>query len=210
MPKNESHFCHVIAVVVTSMAVIAPAWSQIGADPIGELKRTSTFDRAQRIDVGRAAKGKPACYFREEGSSHKLDIGITADGAFLRVASGDEPLDAGSIPKPPLKVFAGKGLTRLVDGDLKSTGEYEPFQDFSGAVEYVPNLNTGYGSGFVVVAKGDAKSFLELVARARQEFVVVQSEAAPKNVNVIAIYKFDAGAISALLACAKRHINNSR
>lgn len=199
------HSCLTVAVFTLSMTAISPAWSQAGTDPIGELKKTSTFDRALHVDVAKSAKGKPVCYLREEGSSHKLDIGIGAVGAFIRVASGDGPLDAGYIPKPPLKVFAGKELTKLVDGDLKSTGEYEPFQVYDGAIEYVPNLHTGYGGGFVVVAKGDAKSFLDIVARARKEFVVVQSEAAPKNVDIIAIYNFNANAVSALLACAKKH-----
>lgn len=206
MRKNEIRFCLVIAIVVGSMTAVRPAWPQGGSDPIGELKKTSTFDRAQHVDVAKAAKGTPVCYFREEGSSHTLDIGIGAAGAFIRVASGDGPLDTGSIPKPPLKVFAGKELTRLVGGDLKSTGEYEAFQVYDGAIDYVPNLKTGYGGGFVVVAKGDAKSFLELVVRARREFIVVQSKAEPKNVDVIAIYKFNASAASALLACAKKHV----
>lgn len=205
MAKEKSHFCLVVALVMGSMTVISPAWPQGGADPIGELKKASTYDRAQHVDVAKPAKGKPVCYFREEGSSHTLDIGIGAAGAFIRVASGDGPLDAGSIPKPPLKVFAGKELTKLVGGDLKSTGEYEAFQVYDGTIDYVPNLKTDYSGGFVVVAKGDAKSFLDMVARARQEFVVVQSKAEPKNVDVIAIYKFNASAAAALLACAKKH-----
>lgn len=203
MRKNEIRFCLVIAIVVGSMTAI-PAWSQGGADPIGELKKTSTFDRAQHVDVAKPVKGKPVCYFREEGSSHKLDIGISAAGAFIRVASGDGPLDAGSIPKPPLKVFAGKELTRLVDGDLKSTGEFEPIQLYDGAVDYAPNIRTQFGGGFVVVAKGDAKSFFDVIARAGpRDFVVVQSASAPKNVDIVAVYKFKASVIPALLACAK-------
>lgn len=90
----------VIASFALSMTAISPAWPQGGSDPIGELKKTSTFDRAQHVDVAKSAKGKPVCYFREEGSSHTLDIGIGAAGAFIRVATGDGPLDAGSIPKP--------------------------------------------------------------------------------------------------------------
>jgi hypothetical protein len=196
----------VIASFALSMTVITPAWPQGGADPIGELKKASTFDRAQHVDVAKPAKGKPVCYFREEGSSHTLEIGIGAAGAFIRVASGDGPLDAGSIPKPPLKVFAGKELTKLVGGDLKSTGEYESFQTYAGAFDYVPNVKTVFGGGFVVIAKGDAKAFLDMVARARREFVVVQSGAEPKNVDVIAIYDFNTSAVSALLACAKKHV----
>jgi hypothetical protein len=192
--------------IALSMAAIGPACAQSGMDPVGELKKKSTFDQAQHVDVAVSAKGAPVCYFREEGSSHKLDIGIGAFGAFIRIASGDGPLDAASIPQPPMKVFAGKELTKLVDGDLKSTGEYEAFSIYDGMIEYVPNIETGYGGGFVVVAKGDTKTFLDMVVRARREFVVVQSQAQPKNVDVIAIYNFNAGTASALLACAKRHV----
>jgi hypothetical protein len=180
--------------------------SQAGGDPIGELKKTSTFDRAQRVDVGTSRKGKPVCFFREEGSSHTLSIGIGAVGAFIRVASGDGPLAAESIPKPPLQVFAGMEITKLVDGDLKSTGEYMPIEIYEGATDYVPNLDTEYGGGFVVIGKGDAKSFFDMVASARKQFVVVQSTAEPKNVDVIAIYDFKASAIPPLLACAKKQI----
>ena len=199
------HSCLVIASIALSMTAINPAWSQAVADPIGELKKTSTFDRARHVDIAKSSKGKPVCYFREEGSSHELDIGISADGAFVRVSSGDGPLDASSIPKPPLKVFAGKELTKLVDGDLKSTGEYEPIQVYDGAVDYVPNIGTPYGAGFVVIAKGDPKSFFEMVVRAGpRDFVVVQSASAPKSVDIVAVYKFNMSVIPVLLDCAKK------
>lgn len=135
-----------------------------------------------------------------------LDIGISAEGAFLRVQSGDGPLGAESIPKPPLRIFAGKDVTKVVDGDVKATGEYERFQTYAGAIEYVPNLVTPYGAGFVVVSKGDTQSFLEMVVRARGEFVVIQSTLEPKNVDVIAIYHFQKSTMTALLSCAKKHI----
>ena len=59
---------------------------------------------------------------------------------------------------------------------------------------------------FVVVAKGDARAFLEMVARANTQFVVVQSVANPKSVNYVAIYNFKAATIPALLACAKDRV----
>lgn len=199
------HTCLAVALFALAMTAISPAWSQSGADPIGELKKTSTFDRAHHVDVAKSATGKPVCYFREEGSSHTLDIGIGAVGAFIRVASGDGPLDAGSIPRPPLKVFAGKELTKLVDGDLKSTGEYESIRGYDGAIDYVPNISTLYGAGFVVIAKGDPKSFFEMVVRAGpKDFVVVQSASTPKNVDIIGIYKFNMSVIPVLFDCAKK------
>jgi hypothetical protein len=197
-------WCSALSVVLGSAVATGPVQSQ-GRDPIGSLSKTSTFNSAQHISLGKSRNGKPVCFFREEGSSHRLDIGMTADGAFIRVEHGDGLLAAGSIAKPPLKVFAGKELTKLVDGDLKSTGEYEQFQIYGGAVDYAPNLSTEMGNGFAVIAKGDAKSFFEMVARARGEFVVVQSVSEPRNVDVIAIYKFNASAIPALLSCAQKH-----
>jgi hypothetical protein len=212
------HSCLVIASFALSMTAINPAWSQAGADPIGELKKTSTFDRARHVDIAKSSKGKPVCYFREEGSSHRLDIGLSADGAFIRVESGEGPLANESNfnpelplvtrtnPKPPLRIFAAKGLTKVINGDVKSTGEYEPLQFYGGAVDYVPNIDTVFGEGFVLVTKGDTKSFLEMVTRARGEFIVVQSVAEPKNFDGVAIYGFKASTLAALLACAKKHI----
>ena len=51
------HSCLAVAFFATT--AIGPAWSQGGADPIGELKKTSSFDRAQHVDVAKSAKGKP-------------------------------------------------------------------------------------------------------------------------------------------------------
>jgi hypothetical protein len=195
-----------ISVVLGSFVATSPAQTQGRGDPIGDLIKTSTFNSAQRVNLGKSSTGKLACFFREEGSSHKTDIGVSADGAFVRVEHGDGPLPTESIPKPPLRVFAGKGLTKLIDGDVKATGEYEQLQIYAGAVDYVANLDTKYGNGFVLVSKGDAKSFFEMMARARGEFVVAQSIAEPKNVDVIAIYAFNASTTSALLSCAKKNI----
>jgi len=196
----------VIAAVLALMIAGGRAQSESGVDPIGNVKKVSTFDRAQGINVGKSATGKPVCFFREEGGSHQLDIGMSADGAFIRVAHGDGPLPAEEIPTAPLRLFAGKGLTKLVDGDEKYTGTYQPMQTYSGSIEYVSNLDTDFGSGFIVFTKEDAKSFLEMVAHARGEFVVVQSEAKAKRLDRVAIYHFSVNAIPALLSCAKQHV----
>ncbi|MGA7971776.1 MAG: hypothetical protein WCA36_03140, partial [Pseudolabrys sp.] len=80
-------------------------------DPIGSLTRTATFDRAKRIYVGKSKSGTVACYFREEGDTHRLDIGIAAAGAFVRLQT-PEPREA--TPALPVRVFAGKEKTRRV------------------------------------------------------------------------------------------------
>ena len=86
---------------------------------------------------------------------------------------------------------------------MKASGEYEPIRIFDGAVSYTPNLATRYGSGFIVVT-GDAKSFLEMVAHARGEFVVVRSAAEPRKADVVAIYNFRESTASTLLSCASK------
>ena len=189
-----------VAVLVTA----GSAQSQGSGDTIGDLVRTSTFSSADHVNVGKSNVVKQACFFREQGSSHMLDIGVSADGAFIRLAYGDGPLPADSIPKPPLQVFAGKQLTKLVDGDMKVTGEYEPIQVYDGAANYTPNIATRYGSGFIVVTNGDTRSFLGIVARARGEFIVVRSVSDPRKVDVVAIYDFKESTMSALLACAQK------
>ncbi len=187
-------------------AAPSPAQPQKRGDPIGSVTRISTFARAQGINVGKSSTGKPVCFFREEGSSHKLDIGISADGAFIRVEHGDGPLPPEAIPTSPLQLSAGKAVTKLVDGDEKNTGEYTPLFVYDGSIDYVSNLVTDFGNGFVVVSQDDPESFFEIVARARGEFAVVQSTSEPKKSDVVAVYKFTTKSISALLSCAKKHI----
>lgn len=187
-------------------AVSAPARPQRRSDPIGSVTRTSTFDRARGIHVGKSIKGTPVCFFREEGSSHKLDIGIGSDGAFIRVEHGDGPLPPEAVPTSPLQLFAGKAMTKLVDGDEKQTGEYKPLRIFGGSIDYISNLVTGFGSGFVVVSQGDPEAFLEIVALARGEFMVVQSASDPNKTDVVAVYKFTTKSVPTLSACARKHV----
>ncbi|QWG17148.1 hypothetical protein KMZ68_19505 [Bradyrhizobium sediminis] len=196
--------CLVAPLVIGALVAAGSAQSQGSGDTIGDLVRTSTFSSTEHVNVGKSNVVKQACFFREQGSSHMLDIGVSADGAFIRLAYGDGPLPADSIPKPPLQVFAGKQLTKLVGGDMKVTGEYEPIQVYDGAANYTPNIATRYGSGFIVVTNGDTRSFLEIVARARGEFIVVSSASVPRKVDVVAIYDFKESTMSALLSCAKK------
>jgi hypothetical protein len=204
---GRPRFC---ALLLFLFAAVSTARAEGAGDPIGALNKTSTFPGAKRIQVGKSNSGARACFFREEGGSHRLDIGVRADGAFLRVESGDGPLPAEMIPKPPLIVFAGKDVTKTVDGDVKATGRYAPLQAYDGAVDYAPNIDSRMGGGFVLLAKGDAKSFLDLIARARGEFIVVQSASRPKDVDVVAIYDFTASAAQSLLNCAKKRLKRLR
>ncbi len=192
--------CGSLALVAAVSLAANAAQAQQRGDPIGALTRIETFNRAQHIDVGRTAAGKLACYFREEGSSHRLDVGVTAEGAFLRLQAG-EPREM--TPRPPLRVFAGKQVTR----GGRVTDDYTVLQAYEkNAAFYVPRPDQ---TDFVLVAQYDAAGFLEMVARARNEFVVVQSLADPKQVNIVAIYKFNANAIPALLSCLQARVHTA-
>jgi hypothetical protein len=209
----------VISIMFWSLIVTSLAQSQGVGDPIGRLTKTSTFDRAQHVNVGKSTKGNVVCFFEEEGDTNTLYIGISAYGAFIRDESSDTltnpsnfnpalPLVTRTNPKPPVRVFAAKGLTKLVDGDEKSTGEYEPLQMYNGPVDYVPNIDSVYGGGFILVTKGDAKSFFEMIVNARREFIVVQSISEPKNLDGTAVSdNFKMSTVAALLSCAKKYIH---
>ncbi len=189
------------AVFAFGSLAVWPALSQERGDPIGAITKAATFDRAQRVDVGKTKAGRTVCYFREEGTSHSLDIGIAAGGAFIRLETGDS---RETTPSPPLRVFAGKQKTRRDGANEYATNDFEVLQEYGGGIDfYVPKPDTG---DFVVVAKGDAKTFLDMVARARTEFVVVQSAADEKNTDIVAIYKFTTAKIPALLSCARDRI----
>lgn len=189
--------CCFLAMLLSAALAPGLAFSQARGDPIGPLARVATFDRAQQIIVGKTKAGKIACYYREEGGSHSLDIGMTAEGAFIRLETGDS---RETTPTPPLRVFAGKQIAK---GEYV-TNEFTVLRAYDGPFDYyIPTPSQG---DFVVVAKGDAKAFFEMVARAKMEFVVVQSVADRKTVDIVAIYKFKTSAIPALLSCAKERI----
>ena len=131
------------------------------SDPIGQLRRIARYDAAAKIDVGQSPGGLLACYFREEGSSHRLDIGVTGSRAFLRLEAPDE---RDATPTPPLNVFAGKS---------GPADDYVPIKAFDGAVSFA--MPQPERSDFVLIAETDPRGFLQMVAAARGEFVVVQS-----------------------------------
>ena len=170
-------------------------------DPIGSLTKTATFDRVRKIYVGKSQAGTIACYAREEGDTHRLDIGIAAQGAFIRLAT-PEPRE--KTPVPPVRVFAGKEKTKRVGNNEYATGEFTVLKSYDGDVEfYVPEPTKG---GFTVITRSDPAAFLAMLAGAKTEFVVVQSIADPKAINIVAIYHFSTGMVPALLSCAKANI----
>lgn len=193
--------CSIFVAAVLACLVPGAAPAQEPRDPIGPLTKVSEFDHAQRVNVGRMKSGRMACYFREEGSSHSLDIGVTGEGAFIRLGTFDS---REATPAPPLRVFAGKRITRRVGDNEFDTGEYQVIQAYDGKAEYyIPDRES---RNFVLIAKENANAFLQMVARARTEFVVVQSVDDAKAIDIVAIYKFRSAAIPVLLLCAKQYV----
>ena len=152
--------CLVVPLVIGALVTAGSAQSQGSGDTIGDLVRTSTFSSTEHVNVGKSNMVKQACFFREQGSSHMLDIGVSADGAFIRLAYGDGPLPADSISKA-----AAAGVCRKTTdeaGRRRHEGDgwkSEPIQVYDGAANYTPNIATRYGSGFIVVTNGDTRSF---------------------------------------------------
>jgi len=188
---------HAPVAVALACVPACAAIAQERGDPIGPIAREALFDRAQRVNIGRTKSGKRVCYYREQGSSHSLDIGLGADAAFIRLETGDS---RDATPRAPLRVFAGQRIERAG----YATDQFTVLRAYPGqAGYYVPKPERG---DFVLVAEGDGRAFLEMVARARNEFVVVQSIADPKSVDYVAIYQFNARVIPALLSCAKTRL----
>ena len=167
---------------------------KVNFDPIGKITRINTFDRSQRVELGAAANGKPTCYFREQGSRYTLDIGMTALGAFIRLDTVDQ---RELTPKEPLRLFAGK---QIPPGEY-AAGLFEELRVYNGEFAFfIPKPDR---DGFVVIANGDPRAFLQMVAAARDQYVVVQSTLNPKNVNFVAVYAFPASAIGPIMECAR-------
>ena len=185
--------CHLLSPLLLSpllalAAASVPLAAVAADDPIGALTKIARYDTAAKVEIGRSDSGLVACYVREQGSSHQLDIGVSGTRAFIRLEAPDE---REATPQPPLKVFAGKST---------SADDYAPIKEFDGPVTFVvPRQDR---SDFTLIAEQHPREFLQMVAAARGEFVVVQARADAKITNVVAIYQFSPKAIAPLLACA--------
>ena len=159
-------------------------------DPVGPIALVGRYDGGQGVLLGRDQAGRTVCYRREEGSSHRLDIGVGPQGAFLRLDT-PEPRDA--TAREPVRVYAGH----------RSGDRFTVLAVFEGtARHHVPGVGA---SGFVLVA-AEAAAFLAVVAAARDQFLVVESRQAPAAREYVAIYEFTKAAADAMLACAVRHV----
>lgn len=148
--------------------------------------------------VGRDAGNRPVCFLREQGDTHRLDIGIGLEGAFVRLET-PEPRD--STARNPVRIYAG--LQQVKDG--YATDRFMVLEAFGGAVRFlVPQADRG---SFTIVATGDPLPFLAVVAAARGNFLVIDSREPPPSREYAAVYDFDRPAADALVACARQHLH---
>jgi len=160
-------------------------------DPVGPVSQTGRYEGGQSGLLGRDSAGRTLCFRREEGSSHRLDIGISRQGAFVRLET-PEPREA--TARDPVRVYAGQ----------RGAGDrFAVLAAYDGAARhFVANPSS---SGFTLVAT-DAAAFLAVVAAARDHFLVVESRQPPAARESVAIYDFTRAAGEAMLACAARHV----
>lgn len=191
--RNVPTLCAIV--VLAQLVLQQPALAQIGADPIGRIAQTGSYPGGQGVLIGRDASGTTVCYRREEGDSHRLDIGVGAIGAFVRLET-PEPRDA--LPRLPVRAYAGVEEVR----NDRSTGRFTPLLAYEDEITYVvPDRTLG---SFVLVATREAARFLAVVAAARGNFLVVEQRNAAVR-DYVAVYQFDRTAAEAILACRQRH-----
>jgi hypothetical protein len=183
------------AILAAIFAAPSPAAAQTAVDPIGRIAPTGRFEGGAKVQVGRDAAGRTVCFVREEGDSHRLDIGIGAAGAFVRLET-PEPRD--STPVPPVRVYAG--LQQTENG--RATDRFMMLKPYDGEVAYVAAI-PGQGS-FTLLAASAPEAFLAVVAAAAGNFLVIEQRRPPVR-DYVAIYEFNDRAAAALAACRQRH-----
>lgn len=186
-----------LALLCLSATLVAasPGVAQVAIDPIGKITPNGRFDGGSKVQLGRDAAGRPVCFVREEGDSHRLDIGIGAGGAFVRLET-PEPRDA--TPVPPVRVYAG--LQQTENG--RATDRFMVLRPYEGEVAYfVPT--PGQGS-FTLLAAGAPDAFLAVVAAAGGNFLVIEQRRSAVR-DYVAIYDFNEQAAAAVAACRQRH-----
>lgn len=177
------------------LPVAAQVARDVAIDPIGSIVPTGRFEGSPKVQLGRAAAGRTVCFVREQGDSHRLDIGVSASGAFVRLAT-PEPRDA--MPLPPVRVYAG--LQQAEQG--RATDRFMVLKPHDGNVTYiVPSPALG---SFTLLADGTPEAFLAVVAAAGGNFLVIEQRRPPVR-DYVAIYEFNDQAAAALAACRQRH-----
>ncbi len=182
-----------------ALGLAPPVLAAGDGDPIGQIGSAVPYEGDARVAVGPDADGHPVCFTRETGDNHRLDIGIGTAGAFVRLEAADSD-GAAAMPQAPLQIYAGE--QQVADG--KATDRFNVLKAFTGTARFL--RFTGPAPGFVVVADGNPAPFLEVVAAARRQFLVVASQQDPRAIDYVAVYDFTPEAAGAVIACATRHV----
>lgn len=165
-----------------------------GADPIGPITVTGRFAGSHGVLLGRDIRGGGVCLVREQGDSHRLDIGLGGKGAFVRL---DTPEPREALPRLPLRVYAGE---QEVQGG-RVTDRFKKLSTFAGEAEYVvPDRAKG---GFTLLATSNPAGFLAVVAAARNNFLVVEQVNNAAR-DYVAVYTFDPPAAAGLATCRRQ------
>jgi hypothetical protein len=181
--------------LTATLVVASPGAAQVAVDPIGKITPTGRFDGSTKVQLGRDPAGRTVCFVREEGDSHRLDVGISAGSAFVRLET-PEPRDA--TPVPPVRVYAG--LQQTENG--RATDRFMVLKPYEGEVAYIVPT-PGQGS-FTLLAAGSPDAFLAVVAAAGGNFLVIEQRR-PAVRDYVAIYDFNEQAAAAVSACRQRH-----
>lgn len=183
-----------IVVALLTLAISGSAAAQAGPDPVGRIVPAGKWQGGHDVLIGRAANGDMVCYRREEGDTHRLDIGIGKMGAFVRLES-PEPRDM--LVSKPVRAYAAVEQVR----NDRATGHFTSLLAFEGELSYLaPDYKI---LSFVLVAPTEPAQLLAVVAAARGNFLVIEQRGS-SNRDYVAIYQFDRDAAEAILACQQR------
>jgi hypothetical protein len=137
-----------------------------------------------------AAVAQSPCVVVEQGDSHKLEIGVDRDGAFVRLT------DQRRVPMGPVpvRVYAGKRM---------GAAAQERFSQLTSVAGQQMAYRTRPEGGFVVSSAQQPDLLLAIVADAKDEFLVIETMDGRLQ-DYVAIYQFDRAKARRLLDCARR------
>lgn len=183
-----------LPIALTLLLGAATAAAQSTADPIGAITPlTISRNHGAAVQTGRTAGGDTVCFMREQGDSHRLDIGVGRSGAFVRLESPEPP--AGQ-PTPPVRIFAG---LQQIEND-RATSHFLVLARYKGKVTLIaPSAERATKT----ILATDTAAFLDVVAAAKGQFIVVEGEGTDGDKDWFAVYDFDKAGAAALIACAR-------
>lgn len=193
-------FLKILWPAVAAFALAGSPAASSAADPIGSLEDFSQQDKAHGVYLAKDMSGRPVCFSRETGDSHHLDIGISTNGPFIRLEAFD---DGDAMPQGSVRLYAGR--QHVIDD--KATEQFDVLATVKGKVQFI-RLTSGT-PGFLVLAKSDSSGFLETVAAARENFLVVEEISSGRVIDYVAVYEFTKDIAAAVDECAREaHIES--